>query len=104
MNTKRADDRFNDRFSASPDPLANMASLVDVILVFACGLLTALVAAGAASMPSPAFGQGVSVKAGRELTELPEGIDPSGGGPGYESLGTVYRDPKTGRLILIESD
>lgn len=109
----------SDRFSGSGrfddgneiDPLGGMANLVDLMLVFACGLIAALVARTdvmqqlqqsstsqqqTSQRPSRAP---VAVERGRELPQLPPQMQ--GDGSGMESVGRVYRDPKTGKLILI---
>jgi hypothetical protein len=39
------------------------------------------------------------VAKGRELPELPEGVGETGSG--YENVGRVYRDPETGKLIMV---
>lgn len=107
MQTKEAEaiarkDRFetlfNSRFGEpATDPLSGMANLVDVILVFACGLLVALVLAGV----DLAADSGVTLEAGEELPEVPKGWAAGGGSQGFESVGRVYRDPNTGRLIMV---
>lgn len=87
------------------DPLGPLANLVDIILVFACGLIAALVAF------SPELQKHFSVKPkamdvelGRELPTVPESVQEQlQGGEGFESLGRVYRDPETGKLILIDN-
>jgi hypothetical protein len=39
---------------------------------------------------------------GEELPQVPDSMQSQlQDGSGYESLGTVYRDPETGKLILI---
>ena len=102
------------RFDADPpeDPLAAYGSLVDVMLVFAAGLMAALVAAGRApqllmpATPAPAetdapgaAPQARPVQRGRELPQVPRRAGEAGSG--YESVGRVYRDARTGKLILI---
>ncbi|PLY09039.1 MAG: hypothetical protein C0626_08465 [Arcobacter sp.] len=85
------------------EPLGPLANLVDIILVFACGLIAALVAL------SPNLQEHFSVEKqtkvitqGKELVDVPKNIkDSMSGTKGYESLGQVYKDPKTGKLILI---
>lgn len=91
-------DRFRSRFDAEPDPMAVMGNLVDVMLVFACGLIAALLAR------SPDLQQVLQpevqdVTQGRELPRLPDAAGE--GGAGMQSVGTVFRDPETGKLILI---
>jgi hypothetical protein len=94
--------RFASRFDDSDaDPLTGMANLADVMLVFACGLITALVVGQLRAQPTPggAGPAGVTLEQGREVPDLPKGE--GGGVPGYESVGTVYRDSKTGKLVMI---
>jgi hypothetical protein len=78
------------------DPLSSLANLVDLMLVFACGLLVAL----AAQTDVLQQLQTQSVERGRELPRLPDSLQGQGG-EGLESVGQVYRDPQTGKLILI---
>ncbi len=85
------------------DPLGVLANLVDIILVFACGLIAALVAL------SPNLQEHFKVSketkvitSGKELSEIPKEVkEKMDGTNGYKSLGQVYKDPKTGKLILI---
>ena len=87
------------------EPLGPLANLLDLMLVFACGLIAALIAMSKnvdahfeSNTNKPQQKQQV-VEKGRELTELPNQGEL--GGSGYESVGEVYRDPTTGKLILI---
>ena len=41
------------------------------------------------------------VRKGRELTELPEGLRGQQAGEGMQPVGQVFKDPKTGKLILV---
>jgi len=81
--------------SPSEEPLGPLSNLVDIMLVFVCGLIAAL-----AAQQDPTATGGEEVSAGREIPEVPRGIGESGSG--YESVGKVYRDPDTGKLILID--
>lgn len=88
--------RFGLGEDSSVGPLAN---LVDIMLVFACGLITAVVAdpaglAGRREAPRE------EVRTGEELPDVPEGVREAGSG--YEAIGHVYRDPETGKMYLIE--
>ncbi|WP_430460480.1 DUF2149 domain-containing protein [Thalassolituus sp. LLYu03] len=84
------------------EPLGPLANLVDIILVFACGLIAALVAL------SPDLKQHFSqaqqpVSTGQELSDVPPALQQQlDAGQGYESLGQVYRDPHSGKLILVK--
>ena len=88
----RLDARFDDR---DEDPRASLVNLVDVMLVFACGLLAAIAAntPGALSQPKP-------VDKGRAIERPADGTGQAGAG--MDRVGEVFRDPKTGQLILIE--
>lgn len=89
----RLDARFDDH---DEDPRASLVNLVDVMLVFACGLLAALAAGtqSALKVPQP-------VDKGREIERPATGITQQGSG--YDRVGEVYRDPKTGKLVLIDA-
>ncbi len=89
------------RFTVQADePLGPLANLIDIMLVFTCGLIAALFAL------SPELVRELSrdtvIEEGRELPNIPEGIRE--GGSGLKPVGQVYRDPETGKLILISED
>ena len=85
---------------ADAEPMGPMANLVDIMLVFAVGLIAALAASqGGKDHPLKELSR-KQVTQGRELPDVPEGV--GGGGSGYEPMGEVYRDPETGKLIMIQ--
>lgn len=86
--------RFDDQ---DPEPLGPLSNLVDLMLVFACGLIAALFANSGQLTEHLARVQ--QIDKGRELPEIPQGIGQDGSG--FEAVGKVYRDPKTGKLILV---
>lgn len=86
------------------NPLSSLANLADVMFVFSVGLIVALVSAwhvqplpGESAKPRQM--KVVDVKQGKEMKDLPQ-LD-SGTGTGFEEMGTVYKDPKTGKLIMV---
>ena len=79
------------------DPMGGLANLVDVMLVFACGLMVSLLLTW--NMKDTVFKK-VDVEKGQVLKEIPQVQE--NGGSGYSEMGRVYQDPKTGKLILIE--
>lgn len=81
------------------DPTAPLFNLVDLMLVFACGLIAALALGQGESVTSATAG-GVAIEKGRDLPEPPRGAGQAGSG--FEPVGQVYRDSKTGKLILVE--
>ncbi|HCS27302.1 MAG TPA: hypothetical protein DIW43_07600 [Spongiibacteraceae bacterium] len=83
------------------DPLGPLANLVDIILVFACGLIAALVAFSP-ELQKHFDAQQHEVSVGRELANVPESLQETmQDGSGLEPVGQVYRDPTTGKLILV---
>lgn len=84
------------------EPLGPLANLVDIILVFACGLIAALVAISPNLQEHFNVNESQKVSQGKELAQIPKDIKKNlDSGNGFESLGQVYKDPKTGKLILI---
>jgi hypothetical protein len=85
------------------DPQTSLVNLVDIMLVFICGLVVALVSAQRqmSGVPSAEAARQKVVEQGRELAELPEGLRGQQAGEGMQPVGQVYKDPKTGKLILV---
>lgn len=98
--------------SQEQEPLGPLANLIDIMLVFACGLIAALVAL------SPELEQHFQINkaestaqiqpvnsVGKELSTAPEALkNKLQSQEGYQSMGQVYRDPETGKLILISNE
>lgn len=98
------------------DPIGGLANLLDVMLVFCCGLMVALIMSWnlqgifSADLSQEerdkmlqAINRIVNVAEGQELTEIPPIQQTgAGGGEGFQEVGTVFRDPNTGKLIMIE--
>ena len=74
--------------------VANLPNLMDLMLVFAVGLIAAL----ASFNGQPIVIQDAQV--GPELPETPASADADG--EGLEAVGQVYRDPQTGKLYIIK--
>jgi len=89
------------------DPLVGFANIMDVMLVFALGLMVALLSQSHSLQQSfnieLSQNKGLEINKGKELLHVPDSIKQSleSNGNGMESLGTVYKDPKTGKLILV---
>lgn len=80
--------------------MSSMGNIGDVMLVFACGLMVALVVAWNVDLSR--FTQ---VEAGEELqqddvTTMTEQL--YGEGNAFVEMGTVYQDPNTGKYYLVE--
>ncbi|VUD46745.1 hypothetical protein TDB9533_00886 [Thalassocella blandensis] len=87
------------------DPLSGFANIMDVMLVFALGLMLALVTQSQELQRHFKLDPKTIIETGSELIDAPEIIEQitEGKQHGMESLGQVYRDPKTGKLLLIET-
>lgn len=96
------------------DPMAGTSNLVDAMLVLSVGFLIFIVLSW--NMQSVLFNdmtpqerqevmqamkQVAEVQMGKELNETPK--ISSGSGEGYSEMGTVYKDPKTGKLIMVQN-
>ena len=95
--------RSHHSFSEDFSPMENIANLVDAMLVFACGLLLALVTFWNLELPDV-----TKVMKDKEITEVSdveEIIDQvDAEGSTYNELGMVYEDPETGTMYLIQDD
>ncbi len=88
------------------DPTSGIINLTDCMLVLAVGFLVFAVMAlhsnpAMLSESSGSVQNTVSVSSGQSqsLNDTPE--NGSSSGNGYEQVGTVYRDPETGKLIMV---
>jgi hypothetical protein len=85
------------------DPRIGLVNLADVMLVFACGLMLALVSAYKIDLPS--LQEVVQTEDVTEITDIDEMQDAAViAGSGYTELGTVYQDPMTGKLYMLSDD
>ena len=103
------------RFSeGEEDPMAGTSNLVDAMLVIAVGLLVFLVLSW--NMQSIVFNENMDeqqkqkvMNAIKEVSELDQGQELNetpdlsrSSGSGYSEMGKVYKDKKTGKLIMVE--
>ena len=106
-------DKSKKRFSeGEEDPMAGTSNLVDAMLVIAVGLLIFVVISW--NMQSVVFQENQNpqqqinenspdvseVSEGQVLNETPDSSNSSG--QGYMEMGKVYKDPSTGKLIMVE--
>jgi len=94
---KRLSRSFDDEEDV-PNPLDSLSNLSDVMLVFACGLMVALIIN--LKVDVSRLDQAV-VKYRNDTTKTT--VEKSGG-KGMEKMGTVYKDPKTGKTYILEQD
>ena len=94
------------------DPMSYAVNMVDCMLVLAVGFLIFTVMSF--GMQSVVFSdatpqekqeimktvqQTVELQQGKEINGTPQ--TQSGSGSGYQQVGTVYKDPKTGKMIMV---
>ncbi|MFZ5595862.1 MAG: DUF2149 domain-containing protein [Bacillota bacterium] len=88
------------------NPLEGSINIVDAMLVFACGLMLSLAMYWNVDLHQK--GEPVDMKLGRDVSQLPDIrhnlIETQGRGKLYEKLGTVYRDPETGKLFMLTAE
>ena len=91
------------------DPMAGTSNLVDAMLVIAVGFLVfVIISWNMQAMIDPNTSihdqmqqqETVEVDQGQQLNETPDTSNSSG--QGYTEMGKVYKDPATGKLIMVE--
>ncbi|MDI6688815.1 MAG: DUF2149 domain-containing protein [Actinomycetota bacterium] len=100
------------RLEEDINPMSGVANLVDAMLVFACGLIVTLVLSWNLQnvifkdtsleerrRMMEAIKRIVKIEQGKEIKTPPPLV--SGTGEGYEEMGVVYKDSKTGKLIMV---
>ena len=85
------------------DPNSYLTNLSDCMLVLACGLMVALVVAWSVKLPSATeLEQTGSMQEVSNIEDITGQAD--GSGSGYTALGTVYQDPLTGKMYMIQEE
>lgn len=90
------------------DPMAGTSNLVDAMLVIAVGFLVfVIISWNMQVMVDPTQNiqekiqeHSVDVSQSQQLNETPDTSNSSG--QGYTEMGRVYKDPSTGKLIMVE--
>jgi len=87
-------------------PLEGAVNIVDAMLVFACGLMLALVIRWNVDLAQ--FGESINVTQGKEVTDdadiRSDLVETEGEGQLYQKMGTVYKDPDTGKLFMLTDE
>ena len=90
------------------DPMTGISNLVDAMLVIAVGFLVFVIISWNMqamidpdqSMQEAMQQQTTEVDQGQQLNETPDTSNSSG--QGYTEMGKGYKDPATGKLIMVE--
>ena len=80
------------------DPMASVANIADIMLVFACGLMMALVTVWNIDFTP------LSELQDKQLEAIDTPEDMSDAGNAYLEKGMVYQDPKTGKYYMVTED
>lgn len=82
------------------DPMSSVANIADAMLVFACGLMVALVVAWNVDLQNV---QEIEIDSSEQIEDLQSLEDLlTAEGSSYIQRGTVYQDPNTGQMYLLE--
>ena len=84
------------------DPMSSVANIADAMLVFACGLMVALVVAWNVDLEAVKQVELDNSQQVDDVTSLQDIL--SAEGSSYIQRGTVYQDPKTGTMYLVEEE
>ena len=86
------------------NPMDGLANLADIMLVFACGLMMALIINWNVDIGL----KPVDVSRGKEVTnvedqkdDLQKVLNTDGG---YEKMGVLYKDPVTGKMYILSQE
>ena len=82
------------------NPMENVANLVDVMLVFACALMIAIITFWKVDISNI---QQVDKEDLRKVDNLKESVQEKAMTDQYKSKGTVYEDPETGEMYIISN-
>jgi hypothetical protein len=86
-------------YATEEDPMSSMGNLMDVMLVFACGLMIALIAHYNVDFTPESADTGNVEKLEQELVNASQGITNSDSN--FAEVGSVYRDTTTGELYIV---
>ncbi len=93
------------RVSEEVSPLEGAINIVDAMLVFACGLMLALVIRYDVDLTQ--VNERINITPGKELQDTQirtDLMETEGEGQLYEKMGTVYKDPATGKLFMLTDE
>lgn len=84
------------------DPMSSMGNLMDVMLVFACGIMIALIAHYNVELITDSPDLNAAEKIEGEISEQEADVDSEGAS--YIDMGRVFQDSETGELYIVKSD
>lgn len=90
------------RAAEDVDPMTSLSNVGDVMLVFACGLMVALVVAWNLDLSQFQQVETDEELSQEDVTQMNEQM--YGEGDGFVEMGKVYQDPATGKYYLVEEE
>ena len=88
--------RVDRKPSEDVSPMEGVANIVDVMLVFACGLIIALIAAWNVDVTKTPYRVSDIKEGGGQEEEISE--------EDLQEMGKVFMDPATGKMYVIEDE
>ena len=96
-NKRRLPRRVHSFEKATPNPMENLANLVDVMLVFACALMIAIITYWNVDLTQSK----ISKEDLEPVDDMQEAIQNDIDSEVLQSKGRVYEDPETGELYIV---
>lgn len=90
------------RVQEEVDPMSSLGNIGDVMLVFACGLMVALVLAWNVDLAEFKQVEPTQELQNDDIEKITEQL--YGEGNAFVERGKVYQDPTTGKLYLVEEE
>lgn len=90
----------DDDYEEDADPRVGLVNLADVMLVFACGLMLALVSYWKLDLPTVTDMNTAAMQEVADSTQAEHIAQKSASS--YEELGTAYKDPSTGKVYIMK--
>jgi hypothetical protein len=88
------------------NPLEGAINIVDAMLVFACGLMLALVIRWDVDLSK--VNDNINLSKGQEISQntdiRDDLVESKDQGDLYEKLGTAYKDPATGKVFILSDE
>lgn len=94
---RKSTERFREE---NTNPMENVANLVDVMLVFACALMIAIITFWKVDLSN--IVDVVSQQELEKVDDLQDSVAEQIESDDFESKGTVYEDPETGDLYIVK--
>ncbi len=86
------------------NPIEGAFNLVDAMLVFACGLMVALILNWNIQLSAVKIDFSHKEEINQDIENITDNALNLMDGTSYEKMGAVYRDPETGKLYLLNQE